>query len=119
MQKRFSIISLSLMAGSFLLAFLFNLLPFNAQDILGAIFLGTFCMMQIAALVLGILAVKEKAGALSIVALVVSAAVILLEIFFIVLFLWSMYMACGAIGYQLNAPDSELWDMIHGCGEIG
>lgn len=117
--KRFAIISLSLMAGSFCLIFLFNLMPSIMQDTVGAVMMGSFCMMQIASFVLGILAVKEKPGALSIVALVVSATIIVLEILFIVFLIWSISMACGAIGYELGMPDSGFWHAVHGCGEIG
>lgn len=112
-----AIISLALMPGSFLMFFLMDLIPAEAPDGVFLMMLGLVGAMQIAAFVLGIIAVKYKPSGLSITALVISIVVIVLEILFVAFTVWVMVASCNAMMNYFESP--EFQHTLDGCASMG
>lgn len=114
-----AIISLSLLAGSFLILPLLDVIGNCFGEVASEWMIVVFLMMQVASLVLSIIAMKYKTNAIAIISLVFSIVVIVLEIVFVALLIWTIGMACSALAGEVNNPGSEFWQIIQGCGEIG
>lgn len=112
-----AIISLALLPGSFLMLFLTDLIPSGAPDGVFLAMLGLAAAMQIAAFVLGIIAVKYKPSGWSITALVLSIVVIVLEILFIALTVWVIVSSCNAMIDYYESP--EFRRTLDGCASMG
>ncbi len=116
-SKITAIISLALLQGSILMVVLSGVLPSGTPDVAFTILVALAGAMQIAAFVLGIIAVKYKPSGLSITALVLSIVVIVLEVLFIALTIWMIMAACGATVDFLESP--ELRETLDGCASMG
>lgn len=121
-SKIMAIISLSLVPGSILLLVLTGILPSDimspaVEDVIYPILLGLAGAMQIAAFVLGIIAVKYKPSGWSITALVISIVVIVLEVVFVAMTIWMLMAACNAMVDFFESP--ELRETLDGCASMG
>ena len=121
-SKIMAIISLSLVPGSILLLVLTGILPSDimspaVEDVIYPILLGLAGAMQIAAFVLGIIAVKYKPSGWSITALVISIVVIVVEVVFVAMTIWMFMAACNAMVDFLESP--ELRETLDGCASMG
>ena len=121
-SKIMAIISLSLVPGSILLLVLTGILPSDimspaVEDVIYPILLGLAGAMQIAAFVLGIIAVKYRPSGWSITALVISIVVIVLEVVFVAMTIWMLVAACNAMVDFFESP--ELRETLDGCASMG
>lgn len=121
-SKIMAIISLALVPGSILLLVLTSILPFDimspaVEDVVYTILFGIAGAMQIAAFVLGIIAVKYKPSGWSITALVISIVVIVLEVVFVAMTIWMIMTACNAMIDFFESP--ELRETLDGCASMG
>lgn len=121
-SKIMAIISLALVPGSILLLVLTSILPSDimspaVEDVVYTILLGNAGAMQIAAFVLGIIAVKYKPSGWSITALVISIVVIVLEVVFVAMTIWMIMTACNAMIDFFESP--ELRETLDGCASMG
>ena len=121
-SKIMAIISLALVPGSILLLVLSSVIPADflspaTEDAVYLTLFGVACAMQIAAFVLGIIAVKYKPSGLSITALVISIVVIVLEVVFVAMTIWMIMTACNAMIDFFESP--ELRETLDGCASMG
>lgn len=121
-SKIMAIISLALVPGSILLLVLTSILPSDimspaVEDVVYTILFGIAGAMQIAAFVLGIIAVKYKPSGWSITALVISIVVIVLEVVFVAMTIWMIMTACNAMIDFFESP--ELRETLDGCASMG
>lgn len=121
-SKNMAIISLVFVPGSILLLVLSSVIPAEflppvAEDVIYLTLFGLACAMQIAAFVLGIIAVKYKPSGLSITALVISIVVIVLEVVFVAMTIWMIMAACNALVDFFDSP--ELRETLDGCASMG
>ena len=121
-SKIMAIISLALVPGSILLLVLSSVIPADflspaTEDAVYLTLFGVACAMQIAAFVLGIIAVKYKPSGWSITALVISIVVIVLEVVFVAMTIWMIMTACNAMIDFFESP--ELRETLDGCASMG
>jgi len=121
-SKITAIISLALLPGSILLLMLTWNLPsdimsLETADVVYPMLLGFAGVMQIAAFILGIIAVKYKPSGLSITALVLSIVVIVLEVVFVAMTIWLIITACNAVADFFGSP--EWGETLEGCASMG
>ncbi len=117
-----AIISLAFVPASIFLLVLSGMIPSDvlpegAEDIVYLVLFGLAAAMQIAAFVLGIIAVKYKPSGLSITALVISIVVIVLEVVFVAMTIWMIMAACNAMVDFFESP--ELRETLDGCASMG
>lgn len=112
-----AIVSLALLLGSILMLVFTGVLPSGTPDGVFLFLLVLAGAMQIAAFVLGIIAVKYKPSGWSITALVLSIVVIVLEILFVAFTIWVIVASCNAMVDYFDSP--EFQRTLDGCASMG